>query len=499
MKIQLTKKEKRMTDIYLYSDNCLLKEKGAKFLYKSTSKNIVRFLISKIINEKVGIAVRASYGLSIMDKSVVVKNVRETLLDIKDISYSSAFYLLKSCENWDKDFEKLIIEAVNSKSENIVHAALSFLVYGKFSKEFIIKHDISKIISDNLKNRNYLLPSIIKKVGTEQFKDEIKEILEKENLDKHEKSSFLEFGSECKLDIAKEGLLRILKSKDENLINRVNSAINLSVFYNMDTSDKILSLINSASLRYSITDYWLEKVEEIISNHTGLEILKKLLKSNDYKKICFVLSVIGSLKIKKVEGLIIGFIKNKNPFIRATALKTLSCFGSKKYFNEIKNCLNDSIYYVRRNAITALNKIDFKGKNEILLKMLKDKSAIVRNESLKALGESKDLEMRERILKMFYSEEYLGRKTALSYTLRNKLYEARKYIIKCLKNNEYMETEKIEMLNVFKTIGRLEDIPVLKKLLYDNSPQVRIAALMAINEIRIRGKNNFITLNFKMR
>jgi hypothetical protein len=432
MKIQLTKKEKRMLDMYLYSDNCLLKEKGAKFFYKSKSKNIVRFLISKIINGNVGIAVRASYGLSIMDKSVVIKNVWETLSYIKDISYHSAFYLLKSYENWDKDFEKLIIEAVNSKSKNIVHAALSFLVYGKFSKEFIIKHDIGKIISDNLKNRNYLLPSIIKKVGTEQFKDEIKEILEKKDLDKYKKSNFLELGAECKLDIAKEGLLKVLRNTDENIINRVNSAINLSVFYNMDTSDKILSLINSAPLRYSITDYWLEKVGEIISNHTGLEILKKLLETNDYKTICFILNVLGLLKIKKGEDLIIKFIKNRNPFVRATALKSLSCVGTIKYINEIKSCLKDSICYVRRSAIAALSKTDFRGKNKILLKMLKDKSAIVRNESLKALGESNDLEMKERILGMYYSKNYLARKTALSYTLRNKLYEARKYIIKCL-------------------------------------------------------------------
>jgi len=62
-----------------------------------------------------------------------------------------------------------------------------------------------------------------------------------------------------------------------------------------------------------------------------------------------------------------------------------------------------------------------------------------------------------------------------------------------------MENEKIEMLNVFRTIGKSEDIPTLKKLLNDNYPQVRVAALMAINEIRTREKNNFITLNFKMR
>lgn len=502
MKIELTKKERRMLNMYLYSENCILKEKGARFLYGNSSERVVKFLISKIMERDSGYAsVRARYGLSIMNKKVVLKNIKKTLSELKGISYSSALYLLKACEGFGKDFEDLIKYAINSNSKNLIHAALSFLIEGKLSDEFIKKNSIHKIISENLKNKNYILGSIIVKVGPQYFKEEIRDILKSNNLDIHKKNEFLLLGDICKLNEAREELINIVKNEKRHLISRVNAALDLSSYFDIDTSDELFSLINKAPERLSLVSHWIDSFENLIANHSGFKKTKEMLNSKDYKIICFGLGICGLFGIKKAEGLIMKFLEDKNPLIRATALKAIGQIKSDKNIEKVKTCLKDKVHYVRKSAVFALGKMNFKDKNKILLKILNDKSAVVKQEALKALSESTDLNMKKQILNMINSNDYLKREAALSYVLKNNLVEARRNIIKYLSNYAYKDydSERITMISALGKLGKTEDISILKKMLKDNYPKVRVAALMAINEIRIREENNLITLNFKMR
>jgi len=200
--------------------------------------------------------------------------------------------------------------------------------------------------------------------------------------------------------------------------------------------------------------------------------------SKEEKLLNQSIRTINLLKYQEFLPMLIDFLllhQNSNGFLdlKVLAIKTISTYKDKSSLNALMYCLNDknSNYKIRLAAAEALGKIGDKNAFESLTNIVCDeeeKSTYVKESAVVALGMLGD----NRALDVF-----------------NSIIDTKKMFSSKF---SYLKERIVEAISKIDVQNNKIALKILRKSLYDNSPQLRICAIETLMNLELNESYDLI-------
>lgn len=216
---------------------------------------------------------------------------------------------------------------------------------------------------------------------------------------------------EIKSEKGKQLLINFLNNpKDETFIPE--AIIALGKFGDKNVLPYIKRYTNSTNKKISTSAL---TITEFLEKGRVKDVYNFFLERKDEDALSFLFLVVGELKIKEFNDIIISYLKSKTNESKERAIRAIAELSDKSAYDQIKPFLSSNEVGERTQSYYALYKLGIEDKN-FYLEGIKDKLPEVRRFSYLGLGRIKDSEIKSLLISKLLTTNIYD-KIVITYSL----------------------------------------------------------------------------------